>query len=43
MTGFRNILVHEYLKMDMNIMVEVIEHRIRDLLVFANRALRVVD
>ena len=43
MVGFRNILVHEYQKMDMNIMVEVIEHRIRDLLAFANRALGVVD
>ena len=41
MVGFLNILVHEYQKMDMNIMVEVIEHHSRDLLAFANRALSV--
>ena len=43
MVGFRNILVHEYQKMDMAIMVKVIEHHSRDLLVFATRALSMVD
>lgn len=39
MVGFRNILVHEYRKLDMNIMVKVIESHARDLLDFANVAL----
>ena len=39
MVGFRNILVHQYQKMDINIMVDVIEHRLRELLVFADAAL----
>ena len=43
MVGFRNILVHEYQKMDMAIMVKVIEHHSRDLLLFATRALSMVD
>lgn len=40
MVGFRNILVHEYKKLDLHIMVEVIEHRMRELLDFANAALK---
>lgn len=40
MVGFRNILVHEYQKLDMQIMVDVIEHRMRGLLDFANTALK---
>lgn len=43
MVGFRNILVHEYKKLDLHIMVEVIEHRMRELLDFANTALKVAD
>ncbi len=43
MVGFRNILVHEYQKMDMAIMVKVIEHHSRDLLLFATIALSMVD
>ena len=43
MVGFRNILVHEYQKMDMAIMVKVIEHHSRDLLLFSTRALSMVD
>jgi len=43
MVGFRNILVHEYLKVDMAIMVKVIEHHSRDLLLFATIALSMVD
>lgn len=43
MVGFRNILVHEYQKMDMAIMMQVIKHHSRDLLVFANRALSLAD
>jgi len=39
MVGFRNILVHEYRKLDLDIMVRVIEHRLDDLLAFAGIAL----
>lgn len=35
MVGFRNILVHEYKKVDLSIMVNVIEHRLEDLVRFA--------
>lgn len=40
MVGFRNVLVHEYQKLDLNIMVDVIESRMRQLLDFANSALQ---
>jgi uncharacterized protein YutE (UPF0331/DUF86 family) len=36
MIGFRNILVHEYQKLDIQLMVEVIEHHLDDLLDFTN-------
>ncbi|MDO8688658.1 MAG: DUF86 domain-containing protein [Dehalococcoidia bacterium] len=39
MVGFRNVLVHEYQRLDLEIMVEVIERRVRGLLDFANAAL----
>jgi uncharacterized protein YutE (UPF0331/DUF86 family) len=39
MVGFRNILMHQYQKMNLEIMVHVIEHNLRDLLDFANAAL----
>jgi uncharacterized protein YutE (UPF0331/DUF86 family) len=34
MVGFRNILVHEYRKLDIAIMQDVIEHHLDDLLLF---------
>lgn len=40
MVGFRNILVHEYRKLDLGIMVTVIENHVRKLLDFANLALQ---
>jgi uncharacterized protein YutE (UPF0331/DUF86 family) len=40
MVGFRNILVHEYRKLDLGIMVAVIENHARKLLDFANLALK---
>lgn len=43
MVGFRNILVHEYKRLDLEIMVEVIERRLRGLLDFANAALAASD
>ncbi len=39
MVGFRNVLVHEYQRLDLNIMVAVIERDARELLDFANTAL----
>ncbi len=43
MVGFRNILMHEYQELDMQILIDVIEHRTRDLLEFATQALRCTD
>ena len=39
MVGFRNTLVHQYQRLNLQIMVDVIEHRLGDLLDFANSAL----
>jgi uncharacterized protein YutE (UPF0331/DUF86 family) len=39
MVGFRNVLVHEYQRLDLRIMVAVIERDARELLDFANTAL----
>jgi len=39
MVGFRNILVHEYRKLNLSIMVQVIESHTRELLEFANMAI----
>jgi uncharacterized protein YutE (UPF0331/DUF86 family) len=43
MVGFRNIVVHEYQKLDLDIMVEVIEHHLCEPLEFANLALRIME
>jgi len=43
MVGFRNILLHQYQKLDLDIMVETIERRLGDLLDFANTALAASD
>jgi uncharacterized protein YutE (UPF0331/DUF86 family) len=43
MVGFRNILVHQYQRLDLDIMVEIVEHRLDDLLAFANIALAASD
>lgn len=43
MVGFRNILVHEYKKMDLSIVVEVIEHRLDDLVMFAQRIVELFE
>ena len=34
MVGFRNVLVHEYQRLDIGVMREVVEHRLDDLLEF---------
>jgi len=39
MVGFRNTLVHQYQRLNLQIMVEVIENRLGELLDFANAAL----
>ena len=40
MVGFRNILVHEYKKIDINIMIDVIENRLIDILSFTEIILK---
>lgn len=39
MVGFRNVLVHEYRKLDLEIMTDVINHRLEDLLDFTVQVL----
>ena len=41
--GFRNVLVHEYARIDLRLLVNVIEHRMREVLDFANAALKAAD
>jgi uncharacterized protein YutE (UPF0331/DUF86 family) len=43
MVGFRNILVHNYQKLNLDIMVDVIENHLEDLLDFANTALKAAE
>ena len=40
MVGFRNVLVHEYQRMDIHLMIEVIENRLDDLLLFTDFILK---
>ena len=40
MVGFRNILVHEYQKLDIGIMIDIIENHLHDLVDFSNLLLR---
>lgn len=37
MVGFRNILVHEYTKLDLQLMIDVIENHLDELIEFAQR------
>jgi uncharacterized protein YutE (UPF0331/DUF86 family) len=39
MIGFRNVLIHEYQRLDINILVDVIEHHLEDLIVFSNHVM----
>jgi uncharacterized protein YutE (UPF0331/DUF86 family) len=43
MVGFRNIMLHQYQRLDLAIMVEVVERRLDDFLAFANIALAASD
>jgi len=38
--GFRNVLVHEYQRMDIDLMIDVIENRLDDLLLFTDYILK---
>lgn len=40
MVGFRNVLVHEYQRVNLEVLVEVIEHRLEDLLDFTVAVMR---
>jgi uncharacterized protein YutE (UPF0331/DUF86 family) len=40
MVGFRNILVHEYQRLDIGIMIDIIENRLQDLIDYSNLLLR---
>jgi uncharacterized protein YutE (UPF0331/DUF86 family) len=40
MVGFRNVLVHEYQRMDIQLMIDVIENRLDDLLFFTDILLK---
>ena len=40
MVGFKNFLVHEYQRMDIELMINVIEHRLDDLVEFTNYIVR---
>lgn len=43
MVGFRNVLVHEYKKLDVSIMVNVVENHLHDPLTFATHALQIME
>lgn len=43
MVGFRNVLVHEYQRMDLSIMIDVIERHLRGPLDFADMALKAMN
>jgi len=40
MVGFRDLVVHEYQQMDLSLMVDVIEHHLRDPLDFVDMVLQ---
>lgn len=40
MVGFRNVLVHQYQRMDIGLMIDVIEYRLDDLVEFTNCIIR---
>jgi uncharacterized protein YutE (UPF0331/DUF86 family) len=42
MVGFRNILVHEYRKLDLGILIDVIENRLDDSIDFTNLAINFI-
>ncbi|NTU41558.1 MAG: DUF86 domain-containing protein [Nitrospirales bacterium] len=43
MVGFRNVLVHEYQQLDLDIMKDVIEHHLHEPLDFADLALKAMS
>jgi uncharacterized protein YutE (UPF0331/DUF86 family) len=43
MVGFRNVLVHEYTKIDKKILADVVNNHLDDVLDFTNQVLRYLD
>lgn len=43
MVGFRNVLVHDYQQLDLGLMVDVIEHHLDELIVFADLIVRLLQ
>jgi uncharacterized protein YutE (UPF0331/DUF86 family) len=43
MVGFRNVLVHDYRRLDISIMIDVIENRLEDSISYTNYALRFAE
>ena len=41
MTGFRNIAIHDYRSLDLNLVEEVIVHKLDDLLGFSKQMLKI--
>ena len=41
MVGFRNIAIHDYMQINMDILKHIIEHRLEDLLLFAKILMKV--
>lgn len=41
MVGFRNVLIHEHRELDIEVMKDVIEHRLGDLVAFAVRVMAI--
>jgi uncharacterized protein YutE (UPF0331/DUF86 family) len=41
MVGFRNVLIHEYRELDIEVMKDVIEHRLDDLVAFTVRVMEI--
>jgi uncharacterized protein YutE (UPF0331/DUF86 family) len=42
MVGFRNVLVHQYQKLDIAVMIDIIEHRLDDVLEFTDYIVKAV-
>ncbi|MBF0506745.1 MAG: DUF86 domain-containing protein [Nitrospirae bacterium] len=42
MVGFRNVMIHEYQEMDMNIMIDIIENHLDDPVAFTNQVMQFV-
>ncbi|MGF1452957.1 MAG: HepT-like ribonuclease domain-containing protein [Opitutales bacterium] len=43
MIGIRNVIVHSYQQLDLDIMIAILEHHGDDLIAFSNLALRALE